>query len=54
MDPIFFLHHTNVDRLLALWSALNPDVWVSQGDSEDGTFILPPQAPVDQATRMYS
>ncbi|KAF9473594.1 tyrosinase [Pholiota conissans] len=49
-DPIFFLHHSNVDRLLSLWSALNPGVWVSPGDSEDGTFILPPEAPVDVQT----
>ena len=27
-DPIFFLHHANVDRLLALWQAINPDTWV--------------------------
>jgi hypothetical protein len=49
-DPIFFLHHCNVDRLLSLWAALNPSVWVSPGDAEDGTFILPPEAPVDVST----
>lgn len=27
-DPIFFLHHTNVDRLVAIWQALNPSSWV--------------------------
>lgn len=27
-DPIFFLHHVNVDRLFAMWQALNPDSWV--------------------------
>lgn len=27
-DPIFFLHHTNVDRLIAMWQALNPSSWV--------------------------
>jgi len=47
-DPIFFLHHCNVDRLLSLWSAIHPNVWVSKGESEDGTFTLPPDAPVDQ------
>jgi tyrosinase len=49
-DPIFFLHHCNVDRMLSLWSALNPGVWVSQGESEDGSFTLPPDAPVDVTT----
>lgn len=27
-DPIFWLHHANVDRLLALWQAVNPDSWM--------------------------
>ncbi|KAF9531510.1 tyrosinase [Crepidotus variabilis] len=49
-DPIFFLHHTNVDRLTSLWSALNPGVWVSKGDSEDGTFTMGPEIPVDVNT----
>ncbi|KAI0297811.1 photo-regulated tyrosinase [Multifurca ochricompacta] len=39
-DPIFYLHHANVDRLLSLWSAVNPGVWVSPGDSKDGTFTI--------------
>jgi len=29
-DPLFMLHHTNVDRQLALWQALHPDIWISQ------------------------
>jgi tyrosinase len=28
-DPVFFLHHVNVDRLFAMWQALNPDSWVT-------------------------
>ena len=51
-DPIFFLHHANVDRMLSLWSALNPDVWVSKGDSEDGTFTLAPGIQIDATTGM--
>lgn len=27
-DPLFFLHHCMVDRLYALWQALNPDAWI--------------------------
>jgi tyrosinase len=49
-DPIFYLHHTNVDRMLSLWSALNPGVWVTPGDAEDGTFTIPALAPVDTNT----
>lgn len=27
-DPIFFLHHANVDRLFAMWQALYPTSWI--------------------------
>ncbi|KAK0657626.1 hypothetical protein B0T16DRAFT_434124 [Cercophora newfieldiana] len=27
-DPIFFLHHTNVDRIFAMWQAGNPQAWI--------------------------
>ncbi|KAJ7839882.1 photo-regulated tyrosinase [Mycena leptocephala] len=40
-DPIFWLHHAYVDRLLALWSAMNPDAWVTPGPAIDGTFTIP-------------
>ncbi|KAF5391307.1 hypothetical protein D9757_001938 [Collybiopsis confluens] len=40
-DPIFFMHHAQVDRLLSLWSALNPGVWVTNGPSGDGTWTIP-------------
>jgi hypothetical protein len=49
-DPIFFLHHTNVDRLLSLWSALNPGVWVTRGEATGGTWTILPDAPVDKNT----
>ncbi|KJK87485.1 hypothetical protein H633G_08670 [Metarhizium anisopliae BRIP 53284] len=29
-DPIFWLHHCNVDRLLAIWQYLNPDKWFGE------------------------
>jgi len=51
-DPIFYLHHANVDRLLSLWSALHPGVWVSQGNSIDGTYTLPANAPIDRNTAL--
>jgi len=38
-DPIFFLHHCQVDRLLALWSSVHPDVWVP--DEEVNTGLTP-------------
>ncbi|KIY62440.1 Di-copper centre-containing protein [Cylindrobasidium torrendii FP15055 ss-10] len=39
-DPIFYLHHCNVDRMIALWSALNPGVWVSQDNTPSGTWTI--------------
>ena len=41
-DPIFFLHHANVDRLLALWQALNPDQWVLPSVNTYGSFFEVP------------
>jgi len=29
------LHHTNVDRLLALWQGIHPEVWISQQNEPD-------------------
>ena len=52
-DPIFFLHHANVDRLLSMWAAINPGVWVSAGVADsNGSFTTRPGAPVDQTTGM--
>ncbi|KAG2131871.1 common central domain of tyrosinase-domain-containing protein [Suillus cothurnatus] len=30
-DPIFYLHHANVDRLLALWEWCYPEYWMESG-----------------------
>ncbi|KAJ7639993.1 hypothetical protein DFH06DRAFT_1430577 [Mycena polygramma] len=49
-DPIFFLHNCNVDRLLSLWSALNPGVWVSPGPANDGSWTVSPNSTVDTDT----
>ncbi|KAJ6548594.1 tyrosinase [Mycena capillaripes] len=46
-DPIFWLHHANVDRLLSLWSAINPEVWVSVGKADQGTWTIPTGADID-------
>ncbi|KAI0357534.1 tyrosinase [Trametes cingulata] len=49
-DPIFMLHHCQVDRLLSLWSALRPNVWVSEARAYDGTFTIPPNSRVNENT----
>ncbi|KAG1751810.1 common central domain of tyrosinase-domain-containing protein [Suillus lakei] len=35
-DPIFFFHHSNVDRLLALWEWCYTEYWMGSGYEHDG------------------
>ncbi|KAG6326413.1 hypothetical protein ID866_12676, partial [Astraeus odoratus] len=35
-DPIFFFHHSNVDRLLALWEWCYKDYWMGDGYAFNG------------------
>ncbi|EKM54921.1 uncharacterized protein PHACADRAFT_259085 [Phanerochaete carnosa HHB-10118-sp] len=51
-DPIFFLHHANVDRMLSLWSALNPGVWTTNGPAEGGTYTITSNATVGPTTQL--
>ncbi|KIL63082.1 hypothetical protein M378DRAFT_733369 [Amanita muscaria Koide BX008] len=52
-DPIFYMHHCNIDRLLAIWLALNQGKGVCSGKNDDGgTFTLPPQTDVDECTEL--
>ncbi|KAK6508807.1 hypothetical protein TWF481_003576 [Arthrobotrys musiformis] len=37
-DPIFFLHHCNVDRIFAIWQAINPNSYVTQQQNGGGTY----------------
>ncbi|KAB8292555.1 hypothetical protein EYC80_008264 [Monilinia laxa] len=39
-DPLFWLHHTNVDRQFAIWQALNPNSYAINKTSTDGTFSI--------------
>lgn len=46
-DPIFFLHHCNVDRLFAIWQALHPNSWIpDDGVDQEGTFTQAPKSKV--------
>ncbi|KAG9238946.1 tyrosinase precursor [Amylocarpus encephaloides] len=38
-DPVFWLHHTNVDRLFAIWQVLNPSSYTIDKPSQSGTFV---------------
>ncbi|KAJ5375867.1 hypothetical protein N7517_007873 [Penicillium concentricum] len=37
-DPLFFLHHCNIDRLFAIWQALNPDKWMDNIPANNATI----------------
>ncbi|EGX45615.1 hypothetical protein AOL_s00169g221 [Orbilia oligospora ATCC 24927] len=39
-DPIFWLHHANMDRLFAIWQAANPGRYTLSGSSA-GTYAIP-------------
>ncbi|KZT38875.1 Di-copper centre-containing protein [Sistotremastrum suecicum HHB10207 ss-3] len=46
-DPIFWLHHCNVDRQFAIWQSLNPTSWFSDRAHQlpdDGTWSIRPGA----------
>ncbi|ERF72312.1 hypothetical protein EPUS_02199 [Endocarpon pusillum Z07020] len=40
-DPIFWLHHTNVDRLFAMWQAINPQSYVVPTTNTVGNYAVP-------------
>ncbi|KAL9119272.1 MAG: hypothetical protein Q9187_004178 [Circinaria calcarea] len=41
-DPIFWLHHANIDRLFAIWQALYPDSYVTPQVPGAGTYTNSP------------
>ncbi|OLN94326.1 Tyrosinase 1 [Colletotrichum chlorophyti] len=41
-DPVFFLHHTMVDRIVAMWQVLYPESWVTSQVAIEHSFTMPP------------
>ncbi|KAK6580768.1 hypothetical protein PZA11_007004 [Diplocarpon coronariae] len=39
-DPVFWLHHANVDRLFAIWQGINPNSYTLNENSGSGTFVI--------------
>jgi tyrosinase len=37
-DPVFWLHHTNVDRIFALWQTINPNAYGGSQVAVDTTY----------------
>jgi tyrosinase len=40
-DPVFWLHHAMVDRLVAMWQVLYPDSFIAPTVNEYGTYYEP-------------
>lgn len=49
MDPSFWLHHANVDRLFALWQAMNPTSYTVNANTEQATFAIASGTHVDNS-----
>ncbi|KAB2571190.1 Tyrosinase [Lasiodiplodia theobromae] len=44
-DPVFWLHHSNVDRLLYLWQQVNGSLWFHSSDGCDDESATTPLRP---------
>ncbi|KAF7896062.1 hypothetical protein EAF00_006077 [Botryotinia globosa] len=47
-DPIFWFHHANIDRLIALWQAVYPSTYVEPTQQRAGTFTIQAGSTQDQ------
>lgn len=50
-DPIFWFHHANIDRLIALWQAVYPDTYVEPTQQRASTFTIQMGSIQDQDSR---
>ncbi|KAF3927764.1 Tyrosinase [Orbilia brochopaga] len=53
-DPLFWLHHCNVDRIMAMFQAVQPTLWVTPAPAV-GTFarLVPPITTDDTNSLLY-
>jgi tyrosinase len=49
-DPVFFLHHANIDRLWAEWQAMHPDKTYEPKSAYAGNNADSPMAPFGAVT----
>ncbi|TGO50344.1 hypothetical protein BOTNAR_0396g00080 [Botryotinia narcissicola] len=52
-DPLFFLHHTMIDRCFAIWQALNPDSYVTPREASYSTFTMAAGTTQDAINLLY-
>lgn len=51
-DPVFWLHHVNCDRLVAIWQALNPDPVINAWESQTDRFTANAKTMEDGSSRL--
>ncbi|KAG8894416.1 hypothetical protein FRC00_009012, partial [Tulasnella sp. 408] len=51
-DPIFWLHHANVDRVLAMWQVIHYDSWILPAADGDETWTTRQGEMVDENTQL--
>lgn len=51
-DPVFWLHHVNCDRLVAIWQALNTDPVIHAWESQTDRFTANAKTMEDGASRL--
>ncbi|KAG8977700.1 hypothetical protein FRC05_000956 [Tulasnella sp. 425] len=51
-DPIFWMHHCNVDRVVALWQYINYNTWVSPRNDAGSTWVTKPGSLADENTQL--
>jgi len=39
-DPVFWLHHANVDRIFAMWQTINPNAYGGSQNAVDSTWTI--------------
>ena len=52
-DPLFWLHHCNIDRIWAIWAAINPNSYVSPQTNNIGTYAQASGTVEDENTVLY-
>jgi tyrosinase len=49
-DPLFWLHHCNIDRIYAIWTAINPNSYVVPQLNDIGTYAQAARTVEDERT----
>ncbi|KAK0660209.1 Polyphenol oxidase 1 [Lasiodiplodia hormozganensis] len=52
-DPVFMLHHANIDRIFAMWQVLNPDSYVEPEAQAYGTYMVSAGQVLDEDSELY-